>query len=272
MTRRRRRPSSTAVLVCLVLGVLASVYAFDWLAGRGAIGLPWAVPDLLPASARDYPRAGVEEAGARLADPVTVAAPDPSYAFQQTRVVDGATVPVTWSPCRPVHVVVDPTSAPAGFEAQVAAAVGDVAAATGLTFTLDPPADEPTDLDRAMFQPDRYGDRWAPVLVGFADETAVPDLSGTVAGIAQVNGATGRTGDPHLVSGTVYLDVQLLAPDHDPAAYLAVLRHELAHVVGLDHVDDPTQLMNPTTGVASFQAGDLTGLAELGRGPCAPGV
>jgi hypothetical protein len=42
--------------------------------------------------------------------------------------------------------------------------------------------------------------------------------------------------------------------------------------VGLDHVDDPAQLMYPTTGMPTFQAGDLTGLAELGRGDCAPGV
>lgn len=47
--------------------------------------------------------------------------------------------------------------------------------------------------------------------------------------------------------------------------------HELAHVVGLDHVDDPTQLMNPEgTGVTEFAAGDLAGLAVLGGGQCVP--
>lgn len=272
MTRRRRRPSLTAVLLCLVIGVLASLVVVDQLAERGVLGPSWAFPELRPASDRSYPRAGYEESESRLAPPVEVAAPHPSYAFQQTQDVDGVQVPVTWSPCRPVHVVVDPTAAPAGFEAEVAAAVGEIAAATGLTFTLDGVADEPTGLDRAMFQPDRYGDRWAPVLVGFGNPTDVPELAGTVAGIAQMNGARSRAGLQHVVTGTVYLDPELLRPDAVPGAYLAVLRHELAHVVGLDHVDDPTQMMNPTTGVTTFQAGDLTGLAELGRGPCAPGV
>lgn len=47
--------------------------------------------------------------------------------------------------------------------------------------------------------------------------------------------------------------------------------HELANVVGLDHVDDPTQLMNPEgTNVTEFAAGDLAGLARLGGGQCVP--
>lgn len=259
-------------MLCLVIGVLASLVAVDWLAERGVVGPSWAFPELRPASSRSYPRPGYEESDERIAPAVDVTAPDPSYAFQEMQDADGAQVPVTWSPCRPVHVVVDTTAAPVDFEADVAAAVAEVAAATGLTFTVDGEVDEPTGLERPMFQPELYGDRWAPVLVGFGNPTDVPELAGTVAGIAQVNGASSRSGRQHFVSGTVYLDPELLHADHDPAAYLAVLRHELAHVVGLDHVDDPTQMMNPTTGVATFQAGDLTGLAELGRGPCAPGV
>ena len=46
-----------------------------------------------------------------------------------------------------------------------------------------------------------------------------------------------------------------------------VLQHELAHAVGLDHVSDPTQLMNAfasSTGPTTYGAGDLTGLWQLG--------
>lgn len=252
--------------------VVVAMLAFDWVAARTGVAISWSPGDLLPASVRDQPRRGFEEAGERLVPPATVAQPGTSYAFEYTLGDGGA--PVTWSPCRPVHVVVDPTGAPAEFKGQVWAALEEVAAATGLVFVNDGLTVEPPSIDRESFQPARYGDRWAPVLVGFADASAVPELAGDVAGIATVQMlASGVSGTSHLVSGTVYLDTALLDPSRDPLAYLPVLRHELGHVVGLDHVDDPTQLMYPTTsGVSTFQAGDLTGLAELGRGDCAPGV
>lgn len=45
---------------------------------------------------------------------------------------------------------------------------------------------------------------------------------------------------------------------------------ELAHVVGLDHVHAPGELMQPTgdESVTSWGDGDRTGLAALGRGAC----
>ena len=52
------------------------------------------------------------------------------------------------------------------------------------------------------------------------------------------------------------------------------MTHEFGHLVGLDHVDDPTQLMYPSTSpaVSTFGGGDLAGLAALGSGACAPNV
>jgi predicted Zn-dependent protease len=48
----------------------------------------------------------------------------------------------------------------------------------------------------------------------------------------------------------------------------AVILHELGHLVGLDHVDDPSQLMYHQSSVTTLQGGDRAGLAELGRGAC----
>jgi hypothetical protein len=45
--------------------------------------------------------------------------------------------------------------------------------------------------------------------------------------------------------------------------------HELAHVLGLAHVEDPVQLMFATHDrQAGWGDGDLAGLAIAGAGPC----
>jgi hypothetical protein len=80
----------------------------------------------------------------------------------------------------------------------------------------------------------------------------------------------GRT---RFVTGTVTLDVD--AFDVIPhqlrgeAAAQAIVDHEFGHLVGLDHVDDPGELMNADNlGRTTWGPGDLAGLSRLGRGRC----
>jgi hypothetical protein len=75
------------------------------------------------------------------------------------------------------------------------------------------------------------------------------------------------------VSGAVSLDGPQLAKILDGkdghARARAVVLHELGHVVGLAHVQDDGEIMNPVGGdVTSYQAGDRSGLAQLGALPC----
>ncbi|WP_233517623.1 matrixin family metalloprotease [Geodermatophilus marinus] len=190
-------------------------------------------------------------------------------------VQDDGVRPVAYDPCRPVHYVLRPGNAPPGGDALVHEAFARVSAVTGLVFVHDGSTDEVPAPDRAAFQPERYGDRWAPVLVSWQTEAEAPDFATEVAGRAGSTAAAPPGGPRVLVTGTVDLDAaefgRLLADERGTAVARGILLHEVAHLVGLAHVSDPAQLMYPTTStVVHFAAGDLTGLAALGRGECVP--
>ena len=113
-----------------------------------------------------------------------------------------------------------------------------------------------------------------PVLIAWATEDEWPALAGSVVGEAgAVSQVLARSG-PRFVTGQVVLDAADLA--HEPGDAVGaeqvrlVALHELGHLVGLGHVDDPTQLMHAETslGLTGFGAGDLRGLHELGSGEC----
>jgi hypothetical protein len=53
------------------------------------------------------------------------------------------------------------------------------------------------------------------------------------------------------------------------AAARAIVMHELGHLVGLQHVAAPDQLMyERNVGQHDFGSGDREGLRQLGLGPC----
>ena len=189
---------------------------------------------------------------------------------------NGAT-PIAYDPCRSVHYVIRPDQMPPGGEEMVHAAAARITQATGLQFVYDGSSDEPLTEDREPYQPDRYGDRWAPVLVGLADRDGEPGARRRRRRPRRQHGRCPSASPRHsfFVSGIVALDAgqfpDVVAWSGSEVAQAIVL-HEFGHLVGLDHVADESQLMNPETvpGVTDFGAGDLAGLARLGRGSCAP--
>lgn len=266
--RRQVRRGSAGVVLGLVavLGLAGAAGAawqgpFDAWFGGGAYvdiaGETMRIPDPAPSAGRLAPAVPVTTAG--------------SYAFLHTT-PEGA--PVGYDPCRPARYVVQPDAMPSGGQQLVTEAVTVLEAATGLVLEYAGTTDEPAAVERVLIQPERYGDVWAPVLIAWSDETATPELAGDVAGLggsAVVPGADG-TGQ-WLAAGRVVLDVAdvgaLLERRDGWAKARALVVHELAHVLGLDHVDDPTELMHPVNATRTdLGPGDRAGLALLGQVAC----
>ncbi len=269
-----RRGSAARDLLAVVL-VLAAGLGAAHLAGEvrwpGAPGP--AAGSGAPAVAPQRPTPGFEAADAPLGRPAEAPAAG-TWDFLQYQ--DDGVTPVAYDPCRPVHYVVRPGGAPPGGDRLVADALAGVSAATGLRFVSDGTTDEAYSESRPAHQPERYGDRWAPVLVTWQTPAENPALAGPVAGLGGSDAVSG--GGPWVyVTGAVTIDAEWAAGAVRSAVgradVRAVLLHEFGHVVGLDHVDDPAELMHPENdGQRQFGPGDLAGLSRLGQGACEPAL
>lgn len=273
--RERGRAGTATVLSLLLVLVVAAGVGLAWRSTGGNLRE-------LDLSTLTRPRAFVEVAGRAVAVPrpaasdgrVLPAVPvttSGSHAFLHVH-ADGT--PVGYDPCRPVEYVVRPDHEPAAGGQLLAEAVQIVSAASGIQLVSVGPTDETPVVDRQLIQPERYGDGWAPVLVAWSDDQEVPELTGQVAGVggsAAVPGADG-TGT-WLAAGRLVLDApdltrMLERPDGYQRAR-AIVVHELAHVLGLDHVSDRDELMHPVTSTRTdLGPGDRQGLALVGQVAC----
>ncbi len=179
-----------------------------------------------------------------------------SFTFGMTQ--PGSTAPVGYDPCEKIEIVINPSGAPDSYAELVSTAIERTSTATGLSMRV---VGETDDRDFTHRGP---GD---PVLVAWATEDEVPELTGDVAGIGGST-ALQRLSHTGYVSGIVVVDQDVPFWNRGDARAQVIMDHEFAHLVGLGHVTDRGELMHTTPSRASYGPGDLEGLAELGNIPC----
>ena len=200
------------------------------------------------------------------------------YRLSVARLPDGSRVVLRWNPCQlityRVNVAAVPVAERAAVLADARAAVGVLAARTGLRFgyrgaTREVPsstslAGQSAELVVAVTTPARTDFPIGGQVVGYGGR-AWYWWSRTGAG-RTVYGAAITRGFVVVETGGLLR----LRRGFGPGATRGnLLLHELGHAVGLDHTADPRTLMYPQlrrTAPNGFAAGDRAGLARLGRG------
>ena len=198
-----------------------------------------------------------------------------STSFRLRRWGNGAVA--RWNPCAAIHYRANLRYAPPGALRDVSAAVGRVSSLTGITFVYDGTT---TVIPQRGYGSNATPTYAPPTVIAWAKTgTGAGSSNVLTSGALGVGGSSGiswvdATGAAHAarsVTGSVVINAQYNAVLPGGFATVrggargGVLLHELGHVLGLDHVTDTTQEMNPTAiDRSSYGNGDVAGLRKLG--------
>jgi hypothetical protein len=187
--------------------------------------------------------------------------------------------PVRWDPCRPIRYVLNLGGYPESYRVDIEESVDRMASATGLTFTNVGSStyvpQSAQSFDPLVFNPDSDRDLLNAVngllpydlLITLSNESRSDAIDGGVIGRAAPLWATDGFSTPRFVHASLIIDVDDVSNRGSWSGYGVgqVLLHELGHVVGLGHISDNTQIMNPSiSGTTTFSGGDLRGLWQVG--------
>lgn len=190
-----------------------------------------------------------------------------------TQQLSDAGTPLRWEPCRPIHYVTNLTEAPYDTAlADIQRAVSEVAKYSHLRFVYDGSV---TQQLRSAYSEsnNRAGTHdTAPLLIGFGTKESSDVLDGSDGLLGETEIASDP--DTELINSAVLVlnaaDEEVEPGYGEGTRWGSVMLHEMAHAVGLDHVSNPGELMNPelTDDLVDFGPGDKKGLADAGSGGC----
>jgi len=208
--------------------------------------------------------------------PSPTASPSPrpkvDGAFRFLERVGGA--PVRWNPCDTISYAVNTAGATSSIQPDLRVALTRVTRATGIGFH---PVGTTNETFIRAYQRMRYRGvvRKAELIIIWVDhedyQAILRRLSDPRPSIAFAKTMAGLTADQdQYFGGIIVVDADATARHGfgDRYAHGSVVLHELGHIMGLDHVKDPDQLMYsgrfPNVAVHDFAPGDLEGLRRLG--------
>jgi hypothetical protein len=263
MTQRSRSPLLGVFIIACVLAVVLGVLATGALLRDPSDVSPRAA-DSPSATASSLPTLSPSAAPTRR--------PKVDGTFRFIERVGGE--PVRWDPCDPISYAVNTAGASSSIRSDLRAALARVTHATGIEFESVGATDE--TFFRA-YNRMRYRGviRKAELIIIWVDhddyQAILRRLQDPRPSIAFAKTMAGLYADrDQYFGGIIVMDADAtLGPGFGSTyAHGSVLLHELGHIMGLDHVKDPDQLMysgrHPNFGLHGFAAGDLEGLRRLG--------